>query len=367
MLKHLLFSSALLSVGFALSLPATAQSTERTVQTDQSEEDWRRSQRKADGEDREDIFDPSQTTGAGGVLPPLRPIDSLPTESRRHLSKQRAIAIAGMGSDGQVQNTSYEPSDAAKSDPNLAAEEEAVWKEMMEDLQGSGGNSNDGTRESDQAADQTGAMNGSQTNRQSASNGQPDGQGGQSEQNGQTGRSQSGQSSSSGGGGSSSGESVMRGGSAASASDILKQMRGLSSGSDQPGGENPSQSPSQQSGQAGGSRSGQQGGAGESGQAGQPGSSGAGQSSSEDGSSASGANGDNSSGSGDASEGGASAGAGGAQGSGGADQPGDRGLRAPVAAPIGGGAQVGASGSTSSASDFLKKQTGGEASDNSGN
>ena len=354
MMKHLLLSIVLISSGFALSPIATAQSNERTEQTDQSEEDWRRSQRKTGGEEREDVFDPSQSTGTGGIFPPLRPIDSLPTESRRHLSKQRAKAIAGMDSDGKIQETSYEPSERAKSDPNLAAEEEAVWEEMIEELQGSGGNTEDGSRSSDQAGDQNEQSGQSSESQQSGSQGQS-GQG--EDQSSAQGESQSDQSESGQGG--SQEKSVMRGGSAASASDILKQMRGVPSSGPQSGGSGAEQSQQSQREGAISSGSSQGGAASESNKSGrsdqekseaaqaQPGTS----DGAETGSESTGEQGQSG-----AKTPGENTSAGSQDGDGNSPQT----SPSPLAAPIGGGAQVGASGSSTSASDFLKKKSGDE-------
>ena len=200
-----------------------AQSNQETKQTDQSEEDWRKSQRKSGSEDPVDIFSSTSGTGFGEPLSPLEPIDRLPEESKRHLSKQRAIAIAGMGPDDNLEDIDYEPSDAAKKDPVLAADEQAAWEDMVEAL-GEGGEPDDGTRPGDELEELTGEQ---------ADNSQPPASQGNSEQS---------ETAESGPAGSTAqGEaqrqpqdrSIMRGGSAASASDILKRMRGQSGQSTQ--------------------------------------------------------------------------------------------------------------------------------------
>ena len=79
---------------FALALltpaPGFAQSTD---QTDQSEEDWRRSKKKRSS-DRNDRTSTLPGLGGGIPIPPLEPIDTLPEDSRRHLQRQRAKVIA---------------------------------------------------------------------------------------------------------------------------------------------------------------------------------------------------------------------------------------------------------------------------------
>ena len=157
-----------------------------TTQTDQSEDDWRRSKRKESAGDYDPISNP-MGTGIGNIMITTDPIDQLPPESRRHLKHQRAMAIATSGPGGQAQNAAYEPSAGAQADPNLAAQEQAVWKEMMQGL-GSGS---------------------------SAGGSGAEGQG--------TGQGQTGQQAAT-----APPTQTMRGGSIASASDILKQMRGTS-------------------------------------------------------------------------------------------------------------------------------------------
>lgn len=204
---------------FALSFagPAVAQdsgapsstSSGDTTQTDQSEDDWRRSKRKDSTGDYDPISNP-MSGGLGNIMITTEPIDQLPPESRRHLKRQRALAIAGMGPDGDMQDVAYEPSAGAQADPNLAAEEKAVWDEMMKEL-GSGSGSGTGQMAGD--ASSSGPRGQEQTG-QGQSAGQGNGQA--SGQGQQAGRPSSPQ--------------AMRGGSTASASDILSQMRGLGRG-----------------------------------------------------------------------------------------------------------------------------------------
>lgn len=132
-----------ISIGFliasAVVLVTPAALGQATTQTDQSEEDWRRSQKKSGSE----VFDPNantSSTGSGLNLPALEPIDQLPEDSRRHLRKMRARVIAEMGFGDQGERP-YEPSEAAKADPELAAQEEEVWEIILTDLKGSGAGS----------------------------------------------------------------------------------------------------------------------------------------------------------------------------------------------------------------------------------
>lgn len=166
-------------------LPALAQDT---GQTDQSEEDWRKSQRKR----KTDIGDFDPISNPGGIgsginLPPLDPIDTLPEESQRHLRRQRAKVIAEMEFGETPGDVPFEPSEAAKDDPNLAAEEEEAWEVILTDLQGGSG-----------GGDQSGEGG---PNKVAVA-----GQGGADSR------------------------SVTRGGSAQSVSDILAQLKGLQAG-----------------------------------------------------------------------------------------------------------------------------------------
>ena len=125
----------------ALSVPVFAQdSTEPvdpanpdTVQTDQSEDDWRNSQKKRDTRDIfEDIFKNPNDQGTGGDIwgGEVKAIDRLNQDSRRHLNKQRAKALAKAGP-GQPIDAAFEPSEAAKSDEYIKRQEEEAWEEMV--------------------------------------------------------------------------------------------------------------------------------------------------------------------------------------------------------------------------------------------
>lgn len=189
--------------GVALAQQTGSISSEpgTTNETDQSEEDWRRSRRVDSG----DPFDPDANTtdrGWGTNLPPMRPVDHLPEESRRHLSQQRARAIAEMDmNDPQPQQVAYEPSDAARSDPGLRQQEEAVWAEMVGDLNAAkaGGGQGQGDGDAAGAGDQGSGQGGGQGS-SPAGTGSPNGTPGSG--------------------------SVMAGGANQSAADILRQMRG---------------------------------------------------------------------------------------------------------------------------------------------
>ena len=84
---------------FALSGTAYAQTSPDTRETDQSEEDWRKSQKKGgtSSEDILDIIKNTRSTGVGNGRG-YSPIDALPEESRRHLMKERARRMAARGS-----------------------------------------------------------------------------------------------------------------------------------------------------------------------------------------------------------------------------------------------------------------------------
>ncbi len=206
----------------AIAPHALAQTT---TETDKSEEDWRKSQKKRDSSDIFKDFKNILSQGGNGIIVgPDNPMDNLPDESRRHLSKERAKAIA-ISAPGEPIDAPYNPSDAAKTDPELAEMEEAAWKQLVDDLNGV---------ESTPAQD-TPASGGADTNPSNP----PLPAGGQS-QSGQP-SSASGQSSTpSQQSGGSSGDSqdtppsqqpsVMRGGSSSSVADILAQIKGQQSG-----------------------------------------------------------------------------------------------------------------------------------------
>ena len=216
-----------------LALPAYAQDSgtnpapqdnPQTRQTDQSEDDYRRSQRRRDtGDIFEDIGINTNGSGTGGTMigREIKAIDRLNPESRRHLNKERAKALA-MANPGEPIDAAYNPSEAAKADEYVAKQEEAAWEEMLSDAnsglsgtasQQAGG----GTQGQGQGQDQGSGQGGSQ--------GQPAGQagqaGGQSGQSGQSG-GQAGQAGQAG----TSSPSPLRGGSASSASAILDRIKG---------------------------------------------------------------------------------------------------------------------------------------------
>jgi len=141
----------------------------------------------------------------------LTPIDMLPEDSRRYLMKERAQRLAQAGV-GEPVDTNFEPSEAAKSDANLEADEKAAWTEMMKDMGSPSGQASAGNPNGDpnaKAGQSSGAM-------QSPSQG------------GNQGNQSAGSSPSS--------SSMMRGGSSASVSDILAQLKG---GGSAPKGQSP--------------------------------------------------------------------------------------------------------------------------------
>ncbi len=202
------FAMALaLSTSFTVLIgpAAYAQTTQApdTDRTDQSEEDWRKSQKKKSGNDTiEDIFKNKSIFGSGagqGYEP--SPMESLPENSRRHLKKQRAKVIA-TSDPHNIPDAAYEPSEAAKSDPELAAQEKTVWDGMVKDMQ-TGGSGQPG---------QAGTGQGSQGQ-------SPQGQSGQGQsQPGQSGQSQSRNK-----------PGPVRGGSSTSVADILGKIKGMKS------------------------------------------------------------------------------------------------------------------------------------------
>lgn len=124
-----------LTAALGVALPAYAQVTD---QTDQSEEDWRKSRKKSG---TSDIYRTpnSSTTGVGLIdIKPLTPVERLPSDSRRHLMRERAKAIAE-SDDGDISDAEYVPSDAAKYDEQLMREEQEAWDVIVTDMKGSGG------------------------------------------------------------------------------------------------------------------------------------------------------------------------------------------------------------------------------------
>lgn len=225
MIRTVLLSLAL-STGLAVihSTPAYAQSTD---QTDQSEEDWRKSKKKKNTTDiLEDIVN-IRNTGAGDVSRPMTPMESLPEESRRHLQKERAklLANADMGGNDEIKSITdagYKPSEAAKSDPDLAEQEKEAWDVILTDMKGGNGSS------SGQAQDGPNKI---------AVIGQGGGQGSKG----------------------SRGSSTMRGGSSQSVADILAQIKGMqSAGGGGSQGQSQGQGQSQRQGPLGTGGAGQQ-------------------------------------------------------------------------------------------------------------
>jgi hypothetical protein len=136
MLKTLL-SGLALTAALNVALPAYAQVTD---QTDQSEDDWRKSRKKSG---TSDIYRTPNTSRTGSGAPsidyePVSPVERLPSESRRHLMKERAKAIAE-SDDGDLSDAEYVPSEAAQSDEQLMRDEQEAWDVIVTDMQGSGG------------------------------------------------------------------------------------------------------------------------------------------------------------------------------------------------------------------------------------
>ena len=240
MMRSLLLAFMLSGSVFALSANAFAQTSPNTTETDQSEEDWRKSQKKG-GNSTEDILDIIKNTRSSGIGNGrgASPIDSLPEESRRHLMKERARRMAQAGPNEPV-DVSYKPSEGAKSDSELEADEKAAWEELSKGLNGTTHQGQQG--QGQQGQGQQGGGSGSQGQQgQQQGGGQSDGA---SDQSGQS-------------------QSVMRGGSAASVSDIMARIKGLSPASGSAGqgqGQQGSQGQEQpQSGQSGQGQQGSQG------------------------------------------------------------------------------------------------------------
>ena len=207
LLLSLLLSSGLVSL---TASTAFAQSAPNTTQTDQSEEDWRKSKKKSTTDDPLDGFTNMNGWGKGSQRT-LTPIDMLPEDSRRYLMKERAQRLAQAGV-GEPVDTNFEPSEAAKSDANLEADEKAAWTEMMKDMGSPSGQASAGNP-----------------------NGDPNAKAGQSS-GAMESPSQGGNQGSQSAGSSPSASSMMRGGSSASVSDILAQLKG---GGSAPQGQSP--------------------------------------------------------------------------------------------------------------------------------
>ena len=131
----------------AKAQPAGAEEASATSQTDRSEEAWRKSRRKQSARDPFSRAPNASSTGVGAPLPPLSAMERLPEESQRYLKRQRARVIASMtfGKDGKPElgkAAQYQPSEAAKKDPQLARDEEEAWQVILTDLQGGGSRGN---------------------------------------------------------------------------------------------------------------------------------------------------------------------------------------------------------------------------------
>ena len=203
--RFAVLTASVFALAMLVQMPAYAQSTD---QTDQSEEDWRRSKKKRSS-DRNDPTRSLPGLGAGVPIPPLEPIDTLPEESQRHLQRQRAKVIAEMEIGETPEDVPYEPSEAARTDPELAAEEEEAWEVILTDMQGGSG----GGEPADSGPHRVAVA---------------------------------------GRGGGSSAGSVTRGGSSQSAADILAQLKGLQRGGPRGGGSGAGQASQGTSTQAGG-------------------------------------------------------------------------------------------------------------------
>ncbi|MEM7729707.1 MAG: hypothetical protein AAF311_10585 [Pseudomonadota bacterium] len=117
----------------------TAPSTDRT---DQSEEDWRNSRKKRSVGGIPRRPGPRIGAGGGGVdYRPVTAVERLPEDSRRHLMRERAKAIA-QSDTGDLSDAAYEPSEAAQSDEALRRDEQQAWAELITPPGGSGGGGN---------------------------------------------------------------------------------------------------------------------------------------------------------------------------------------------------------------------------------
>ena len=126
-----------MSAALGLALPAYAQVTD---QTDQSEEDWRKSRKKSGTSDIYRKTNPN-STGSGAPIvdyKPVSPVERLPFESRRHVIRERAKAIAE-SDDGDISDVEYVPSEAAQSDEQLMRGEQEAWDKIVTDMKGEGG------------------------------------------------------------------------------------------------------------------------------------------------------------------------------------------------------------------------------------
>ncbi len=134
---RILIASLAVSAAMSVALPAYAQDTD---QTDQSEEDWRKSRKKSGSSDIYRKTNPN-STGSGAPMvdyKPVSPVERLPSESRRHVMRERAKAIAE-SDDGDISDVEYTPSDAAQNDEQLMRDEQEAWDTIVTDMKGDGG------------------------------------------------------------------------------------------------------------------------------------------------------------------------------------------------------------------------------------
>ena len=204
-----------LSVSFpAFTGPVAYAQTPDTDQTDRSEDDWRKSQKKKTGEDvLNDIFQNKSIFGQGSGGYEQNPIDALPERSRNHLKKERAKALATVDPNN-VPDIPYTPSAEAQTDPKLAEQEKEVWEGMVKDMQNGGAAKSQRVKEKREARKKAGldpysipGQNGSAS--------------------GTEGVKEAGRES---GANTPAGPTPVRGGSSSSVSDILNKIKGLKSG-----------------------------------------------------------------------------------------------------------------------------------------
>jgi len=257
MIRPVLFALMFSGSVFALSPAAYAQTSPDTRQTDQSEEDWRKSKKKGgtDSEDILDIIKNTRSTGVGNGRG-YSPIDALPEESRRHLMKERAKRMAQAGPNETV-DVSYTPSEAAKSDSNLQDDEKKAWKKMAQGMNGAPDQGQQGQGQGQQGQGQQGQQGQGQGQGQQGQQGQSQQGQQQGGGSGQQGQQQGGGQSSDASAQNGSSRSVMRGGSAASVSDIMARIKGLGPAGGQTGNGGTGQSPTGQGRQQGQAQIGQ--------------------------------------------------------------------------------------------------------------
>ena len=131
-----LFSALLLGT----ALPSGVAYAQVTDQTDQSEEDWRKSRKKRTSSTdykTNPIKRGSSGLFGGGTPVEIDPVERLPSESRRHIMRERAKAIAN-SPDGDISDAEYKPSEAAKTDDALKRDEMEAWKEVTKGGKGKG-------------------------------------------------------------------------------------------------------------------------------------------------------------------------------------------------------------------------------------